>query len=492
MKNLKKALMLLLVVIGVFLPMDAHASDGLSPVDANALEIGILHITVEAKDINTGDLANLGSDTLSVSSFKAGLDVQVDGHTAFISLPVEVMRDNESSFDVRTYATQFDTLASKLPSDVILSGLSVDADGIPCTAVTSAINIECAAEGVYYTVTISELNRNPLESITSVLGIYVNSSQAIINIESVPTGVHANERYEFKSTNKSGKSYYSKTGKFTKVVDSPTSQKTLDTLQEEYIVENNIPFKSLTDEGIVISTTLGIVIQYTDYFGVEYKGLVPTVSVGDKVSKDDIIGYSHKSNPVIVGMVFGSQYVTTNWMFSSYPMPSNGPSVPSMLQTDSRWGSKKYGSGTIASSACGPSSFAMVASYFEDKTITPESMVNQLYSLGNGSVSWCYLSGVGSYHTMFDRLSKEYGYGINVIGKSSSSLASALDKDSLVVISIKAGPIYKGAGHFIVIRGVDSNGKFYVNDPAGYFDLDRAYTRAELGTINMCKKIYKK
>lgn len=48
--------------------------------------------------------------------------------------------------------------------------------------------------------------------------------------------------------------------------------------------------------------------------------------------------------------------------------PANGMQIPHYLQTD--YGNIPYGGGSIASSGCGPTSFAMIASYLTGNTIT--------------------------------------------------------------------------------------------------------------------------
>lgn len=48
--------------------------------------------------------------------------------------------------------------------------------------------------------------------------------------------------------------------------------------------------------------------------------------------------------------------------------PANGMQIPHYLQTD--YGNIPYGGGSIASSGCGPTSFAMIASYLTGTTIT--------------------------------------------------------------------------------------------------------------------------
>ena len=97
--------------------------------------------------------------------------------------------------------------------------------------------------------------------------------------------------------------------------------------------------------------------------------------------------------------------------------PANGMQIPHYLQTD--YGNIPYGGGSIASSGCGPTSFAMIASYLTDTTITPAD-----------AVAWCgnsyYMPGVGTYWSYFQAAANHFGCGSvtqtsDAIGRSSSN-----------------------------------------------------------------------
>ena len=59
-----------------------------------------------------------------------------------------------------------------------------------------------------------------------------------------------------------------------------------------------------------------------------------------------------------------------------------------------------------------------------------------------------------------------------------------------IIICVKNGPVYKGGGHFIVIRDVTEDGKFLINDSANFFNLNTGYTYSDLGPITMARAIY--
>lgn len=135
--------------------------------------------------------------------------------------------------------------------------------------------------------------------------------------------------------------------------------------------------------------------------------------------------------------------------------PANGMQIPHYLQTD--YGNIPYGGGSIASSGCGPTSFAMVASYLTGKTITPVD-----------AVSWCgnsyYKPGVGTYWSYFAAAASHSGCGSVTQTSDPNAVLKALSQGRPVISSQGPGLFTRG-GHFIVLRGLTSSGKVLVNDP---------------------------
>lgn len=135
--------------------------------------------------------------------------------------------------------------------------------------------------------------------------------------------------------------------------------------------------------------------------------------------------------------------------------PANGMQIPHYLQTD--YGNIPYGGGSIASSGCGPTSFAMIASYLTGTTITPVD-----------AVSWCgnsyYKPGVGTYWSYFGAAASHFGCGSVTQTTDANAVLKALSEGHPVISSQRAG-LFTSGGHFIVLRGVTANGKVLVNDP---------------------------
>lgn len=135
--------------------------------------------------------------------------------------------------------------------------------------------------------------------------------------------------------------------------------------------------------------------------------------------------------------------------------PANGMQIPHYLQT--AYGNIPYGGGSIASSGCGPTSFAMIASYLTGTTITPVD-----------AVSWCgdsyYMPGVGTYWSYFEAAASHFGCGSVTQTSDPNAVLQALSQGHPVISSQRAG-LFTSGGHFIVLRGVTSSGKVLVNDP---------------------------
>lgn len=135
--------------------------------------------------------------------------------------------------------------------------------------------------------------------------------------------------------------------------------------------------------------------------------------------------------------------------------PANGMKIPHYLQTD--YANVPYGSSNIAACGCGPTSFAMVASYLTGTTITPAD-----------AVAWCgnsyYVWGAGTSWSYFEAAAKHFGCGAVRESYDANEVLKALSEGHPVISSQHAG-LFTGGGHFIVLRGVENGNKVLVNDP---------------------------
>ena len=143
-------------------------------------------------------------------------------------------------------------------------------------------------------------------------------------------------------------------------------------------------------------------------------------------------------------------------------------------QTDSRWGYLPYGrTGTIARSACGPTSLAMAAATFIDDSITPVETAK--WAADNGY----YVEGSGSKRTLITEGGAHYGLTVEPIGNNGKKLVEAL-KGGKLVIAIMVKGHFTNSGHFLVLRGVTAGGKVLVADSGSY---KRSNQEWDLGVI---------
>lgn len=117
-----------------------------------------------------------------------------------------------------------------------------------------------------------------------------------------------------------------------------------------------------------------------------------------------------------------------------------------------------YGS-TIANAGCGPTSMAMVVTYLTGETHDPVELAN--WSLANGH----RVPGNGSSWTLFPGAAKKYGIECEQMSVSSSKIIETLKSGRPMIMSMAPGHFTSG-GHFIVLRGLTSDGKVIVADPA--------------------------
>lgn len=163
----------------------------------------------------------------------------------------------------------------------------------------------------------------------------------------------------------------------------------------------------------------------------------------------------------------------------------NGMQIPHYLQYDKKWGTRKYGMGTISSSGCGPTCMAMIISYLTGQIVTPDmtsdwSMANGYYVAGQGT-SWGFYAGAA----------KHWNLNSENIGMDYKKVARELSVGNPVVASMKPGTFTKG-GHFIVLRGITAEGKILVNDPNDNYNTKNFYKRKfDLSLIvNECKNFW--
>ncbi len=152
-------------------------------------------------------------------------------------------------------------------------------------------------------------------------------------------------------------------------------------------------------------------------------------------------------------------------------------------QADSRWKDTLYGrSDTIGESGCGPTSLSIVVSTLTGENINPVEMSNWAYKNG-----YC-AEGAGSYHSLIPDGAKHFG--LKVEGTSSNNAEKLVEalKDGKLIVAIMGKGHFTDSGHFLVLRGITSEGKVLVADPISLkksqkeWDLSIFLNEAKKGT----------
>lgn len=154
---------------------------------------------------------------------------------------------------------------------------------------------------------------------------------------------------------------------------------------------------------------------------------------------------------------------------------SNGQTqVVYFNQRDERYANEPYGTDNIGGYGCGPTSMSIVVSSLTPQIVDPIEMAQWAYENGY----WCSKS--GSYHSLIPGVAEAWGLPVEGCGANEGQrIVDALSSGKLVVALMLKGH-FTSSGHFIVLRGVTSDGKILVADPASY---DRSSMEWDLSII---------
>lgn len=153
-------------------------------------------------------------------------------------------------------------------------------------------------------------------------------------------------------------------------------------------------------------------------------------------------------------------YVDTGLEYEGVIFTDGATEVVYYNQLDERWADLPYGTDNIGGYGCGPTSMAIVVSSLTDQTVDPPTMAEWAYQNGY----WC--SGNGSYHSLIPGAAEGFGLQWESISTDDpQAVVDALASRKLIVALMSKGH-FTSSGHFMVLRGVTSEGKILVADPA--------------------------
>jgi len=259
------------------------------------------------------------------------------------------------------------------------------------------------------------------------------------------------------------------------IISSQVDERDLDVLWLIAIdsVKYNQNVSSMTDDVVLTSVRRSIEVEETK----DKNGAITSVNIKNKDPEKIMseLGFTDEQknwarlmyNTMACGQYLSSDssdYTTENiFDYSGTTFAEGDIKVVYFNQLDERWKNKLYGkSGTIGSEGCGPTALAIVVSTFTEENITPVDVAK--WSADNGH----RCIGSGSYHSLIPAAAKHYGLSVKGLGTSNADeISKSLSNGSLIIALMKKGHFTK-SGHFIVLRGVTSDGKVMVADPASY------------------------
>ena len=168
--------------------------------------------------------------------------------------------------------------------------------------------------------------------------------------------------------------------------------------------------------------------------------------------------YGYNQN---IGIYDGDYVNGSGQSYEGVVFTDGGMEVMYYNQMDERWADVMYGtSSTIGQGGCGPTSMAIVISTLTGEAHDPVELSQ--WSVANGH----RCEGNGSYHSLVPAAAAAYGLSCEK-NLDDRGIVDTLSSGKLVVVIMSKGHFTKG-GHFIVLRGVTSEGKILVADPASY------------------------
>lgn len=143
--------------------------------------------------------------------------------------------------------------------------------------------------------------------------------------------------------------------------------------------------------------------------------------------------------------------------------------IPLFLQWDKRWGYETYGSNFMALNGCGPTSLSMVCcGLTQDETWNPYALAQKAEQEGY------YVDGSGSSWNMMTDLAAEIGLVSHSVSFDEEHILGELESGRPIICVMGPG-YFTTTGHFLVLTGVEKNGKIRIHDPNSKKNSDKAW-----------------
>lgn len=183
---------------------------------------------------------------------------------------------------------------------------------------------------------------------------------------------------------------------------------------------------------------------------------------------------------------FGEKYPEAGNFVKDYPKKKNihhrintenelkAGTIPLFIQWDERWGYESYGSNLVGIAGCGPTCLSMVYSGLTgDASLNPLEMA--IFSNSNGY----YISGQGTSWDLMTKGAQDLGLTVENGNVEEEYILTNLTENTPMICSMYPGD-FTYTGHFIVLTGIDSEGKITVNDPNSNINSEKHWPVDEI------------
>lgn len=148
--------------------------------------------------------------------------------------------------------------------------------------------------------------------------------------------------------------------------------------------------------------------------------------------------------------------------------------IPLFLQWDERWGYQYYGDNFMAVTGCGPTCLSMVQCGLSGDTVwNPLEVANMAEEQGY------YVNGVGSSWSLMTEGAAQLGLSADTVKFDEDHILAELESGKPVICAMGPGD-FTTTGHFIVLTGVDSEGRLTVCDPNSRANSEKSWSIEKL------------
>lgn len=131
--------------------------------------------------------------------------------------------------------------------------------------------------------------------------------------------------------------------------------------------------------------------------------------------------------------------------------------MPTLYQKDDQWAKHPYAEADFGESGCGPISLAMVYIYLTGDTSRPPTYVADLSTAGG------YASTEGTSWSFMEEGATLLGIQSEALSAEKQTILTRLEAGNPIIAIMGPGD-FTTTGHFIVIYGIDENGKLKIKD----------------------------